>query len=461
MKTLERATWCLAAVLLMSLASWAQDRAARREAAVRRAVGAREVMQERLRAISLGRSKLTQSVQQLRAHVQQANQDGSEDGDFDNYSYLIPLVTNEDGARTNLGLNNITRYSVQKRRANPEASVLVQLYDPAGNLDRWDIYSVRSNQMRQINRIMTSLPPVEGGGAATTGWLLIFSDEPITAWASVILDRVNNDPAVQLAIADQIFKPAAFVESKGTPFHPLLIKSSVKSGSFKSRLAVVNVGTGTGSIRINLFDRNGVLQESLPPVDVGPLGMFVSDDIRSSVSGTFGQIVIEVEDPKPNAYDEVPEIIATSLVESTTGPFAGFFPAYAMPQPDTLAVAGVWEGNVTGDIMNAQIRVTLQQERDMLYGVLDILSGTFPTVNRGFLIAGEVSEGKYLLEIRDFFDECDTDDDPCSFVGFRLFAPDVVGTTMSGDAVFFEETGRFDRGKFELERIHDIYVPEE
>lgn len=461
MQIAERTIWCLTAVLLMSLASWAQDRAARREAAMRRAVGAREVMQERLRAIRLSRSNLTRSVKQLRAPVQQANQESSQDGDYDNYSYLIPLVTKEDGARTNLGLNNLSRYSVQKRAVDPEASVLVLLYDPSGNLDRWDIFPVRSNQMRQINRIMTSLPPADGGGAATTGWLLIFSDEPITAWASVILDRVNNDPAVQLAIADQIFKPSAFVESKGTPANPLLIKSSVKSGSFKSRLAVVNVGSGAGTLRIKLFDRNGVVQESLPPVDVGPFGMFVTDDIRSSVPGTFGQIVIEVEDPKPEAYDEVPAIIATSLVESTTGPFSGFFPAYAMPQSDTPAVAGVWEGDVTGDLMNAQVRVTLHQERDMLYGALDILSGTFPTVYREFLIAGEVSEGKFYLEIRDFFDDCSTDDDPCSIVGFRLFAPEVVGNTMSGDAVFFEETGRFDRGNFQLERKHDIYVPEE
>ena len=459
MKALQRATWCITAVLLLSPASWAQDRGARREAAVRRMVGAREAMLDRVRAIRLNQSIPAQSVLKLQSHLQQANQEGSEDGDHDNYSIVIPLVTNENGARTNVGLNNFTRNSVQKEANPPVASVAIGLFDPSGNLDRTGVFSVRPNQMLQINGIMTRLSPYEGRGTATTGWLLIFSDEPITAWASVILDRVSNDPAMELAIADQIFKPAAYVESQGTPYNPLLIQSSVKAGSFKSRLAVVNVGSGTGIVRIKLFDRNGVLQGSLPDVNVVENGMFVSDDIRSSVPGTYGQIVIEVDYPKE--YDGEPQIMATSLVESTTGPFAGFFPAFALPQPSTTAVAGVWEGPVTGTIINAKVRVTLHQERDMLYGALDILSGDFPTVYQGFVIGGAVVNGTFLLEIRDFFDNCATGDDPCPFIGFRLFAPEVVGNTMSGDAIYFDQTGRFDRGEFELERKRDIYHPKE
>ena len=462
MQTLQRTTWCLCAVLLLSPATWAQDRGTGREAAVRRAVGARKAMQDRLRAIRLSQSNPTRSLLKLQSHLQQAHQQGAEDGDYDNYSIVIPLVTNEDGARTNVGLNNFSRFSVQKG-ADPQASVAIGLYDPSGNLDRSGVYSVRSNQMLQINRIMTALRPVDGGGAATTGWLLIFSDEPITAWASVILDRVNNDPAMELAIADQIFKPSAFVESQGTPSNPLLIQSSVKAGSFKSRLAVVNIGSGTGRLRIKLFDRTGVLQRSLPPVDVRASGMFVSNDIRSPVPGTYGQIVIEVDYPNPEQIDGEPQIIATSLVESTTGPFAGFFPAFSLPRPNTMAIAGIWEGQVTGEIMNADVKVTLHQERDMLYGALEILSGTFPTIDREFLVGGEVVNGTFLLEIRDFFDAPPTRDALPPFIGFRLFAEaeDVEGKIMSGDTVYFDETGRFDRGNFQLERKRDLYHPVE
>ena len=463
MQILERATWCLTAVLLMSSASWAQDRGAGREAALRRAVGGREAMQDRVRAIRLSRPSLNGTLQKLRSQLQQANQEGSGDGDYDNYSIVIPMVTSEDGARTNVGLNNFTRYSVQKGRADPKASVLILLYDPSGNLDRVGFFDVRSNQMLQINDIFRhrGMVPEPGRGTATTGWLLIFSDEPITAWASVILDRADNDPAMELAIADQIFKPAAFVESKGTPWNPLLIKSSVKAGSFKSRLAVVNVGQGTGSLRIKLFDRNGALQKTLPSVDVRANGMFVSDDIRSSVPGTFGQIIIEVDYPNPERIEGEPVIVATSLVESTTGPFAGFFPAFALPQPDTPAIAGIWEGDLTGTITNAEIKVTLHQERDMLYGVLEIVSGAFPTLDREFLIEGEVVNGSIRLEIENFFDAPPSRDALPPFIGFRLFAEEVEGQMMSGDTIYFDEMDRFDKGNFTLERIHDLYDPKE
>ena len=454
MRTLERTTWCLCAVLLLSPATLGQDRGAGREAAARRAVGGREAMHDRVRAIRLSQSNPARSLLKLQSHLQQANQESFEG---DNYINLIPLVTNENGARTNVGLNNFTRFSVHKG-ADPQASVAIGLYDPSGELDRAGVYSVRSNQMLQINGIMTALRPVDGGGAATTGWLLIFSDEPITAWASVILDRVNNDPAMELAIADQIYKPSAFVESQGTPSNPLLIQSSVKAGSFKSRLAVVNIGSGTGRLRIKLFDRTGVLQRSLPPVDVRASGMFVSNDIRSSVPGTWGQIIIEVE--YPEQYDGEPRIIATSLVESATGPFAGFFPAFALPQPDTTAIAGVWEGSVTGEIMNAQVRVTLYQERDMLYGTLDILSGTFPTIDREFLIGGEVVNGSFFLEIRDLFDACVSEDDPCRFIGYRLFAPSISGDVMNGDTIYFDEADRYNKGNFSLTRVSAVYPPE-
>ena len=56
MQTLERAIWCLCAVLLLSPATWAQDRGTGREAAARRAVGARKAMHDRLRAIRLSQS---------------------------------------------------------------------------------------------------------------------------------------------------------------------------------------------------------------------------------------------------------------------------------------------------------------------------------------------------------------------------------------------------------------------
>ncbi len=453
MRIPEWTRWCLSGLLLLSSVAWAQDRGTGREAvAGRPSVGDREAMHDRARAIRLSQSNRTRSLLALRNHLEKANQTIFEG---DNYVNMIPFVTSENGARTNIGINNFSQFSVFKG-TNPEASVAVGLYDQFGNLDRSDVFRVRSNQMLQINQVMTALSPISGRGTATTGWLLIFSDEPITAWASVILDRVNNDPAIELAIADQVFKPSAFVESQGTPSNPLIIQSSVKLGTFKSRLAVVNIGDGEGRVRVNLFDRAGALQQTLPPVDVPADGMFVSDDIRSTVPGTFGQITIEVEDLN-SADGDIPRIIATSLVESTSGPFAGFFPAFALPQPTTPAIAGVWEGSVTGAIMNARVRMALFQERDMLYGTFDILSGAFPTIDRQFFIRGEVVNENYVLEIRDLFDACNAEGDPCVFFAYRLFAPPINGNTMSGDTIYFDESDQSDKGSFNLTRVGAIY----
>ena len=457
MQIAVRTIWSLIAVLLLSPANWAQDRGAGRAHAQRRTVGTMQAMQDRVRAIRLSLSNSSRSLLKLQHHLQQANQESFEG---DNYVSVIPLVTSENGARTNVGLNNFSRFSVHKD-ADPVAGVAIGLYDPSGNLDRRGFFDVRSNGMRQINDVFSKLEPVDGGGAATTGWLLIFSDEPVTAWASVILDRVSNDPAMELAVADQIFKPGAYVESQGTPFNPLLIQSSAGVGSFKSRLAVVNIGSGAGRLRIKLLNNAGDVQESLAPVTVRANGMFVDNDIRSTVPGTFGPIVIEVEDLNPTRGDLNPRIVATSLVESTTGPFAGFFPAFALPQPDNPAIGGVWEGEVTGGIMNAQVQVTLHQERDMLYGILGILGGSFPTTDREFLVSGEVVNGSVILEIQDLFDDCFVEDDPCTFIGYRMFASSISGNTMDGDTIYFDETDRFDRGNFSLTRVGAVYPPDE
>lgn len=450
MQTFERTIWCLSGLLLLSSAGLARNRAAGPHPDDQR-----EVMQDRVRAIRLSLSHATGPLSRLPTQVEQANQESIEG---DNFVNIIPFVTSENGARTNIGINNFSRSSLSQGES-PAANVLIGLYSPSGKLDRAGTFSVRSNEMFQINHIINVLDPVQGGGSATTGWLLIFSDEPVTAWASVILDQTSNDPAMLVAIADQIFKPAAFVESQGTPSNPLLIYSSVKGGAFKSRLAIINIGSGEGRLTVKLFSQSGALQEALPAVSIDPSGMFVSDDIRMPVPGTFGPITIEVEDIDTQD-NSMPRVVATSLIESTTGPFAGFLPAFALPQPTTSAIAGVWEGSVTGAITNAEVRLTLYQERDMLYGRLDILGGAFPTTDRVFGIKGDVSAESVLLEIQQVVDDCrHVDSDPCTMFAYRMFAESLSGSTMSGDTVYIDRSDRSDRGSFTLERVGPIYRP--
>ena len=451
MRISGRTIWCLSSLLLLSTASLAQDRTAGGHG-----VDQRQAMQDRIRTIRHSLSNPGRSLSRLPIQVDQVKQEGIDGTNFVN---IIPFVTKENGARTNVGINNFSQSSLA-RGERPEATVEIGLYGRSGDLDRSGIFSVRSNEMLQINHIINVLDPVQGGGSATTGWLLIFSDEPVTAWASVILDQTSNDPAMLVAIADQIFKPAAFVESQGTPSNPLLIHSSVKGGAFKSRLAIINIGSGEGRLTVKLFSQSGALQEALPAVSIDPSGMFVSDDIRMPVPGTFGPITIEVEDVDTEDNYR-PRIVATSLIESTTGPFAGFLPAFALPRNTTSAIAGTWEGSVTGGITNAEVRLTLYQERDMLYGRLEILSGTFPTTDRFFDIKGDVIDGSVLLEIQQVLDDCrHPDSDPCTVFAYRLFAESISGNTLSGDSVYIDGSGRSDSGSFTLNRMGAIYTSE-
>ena len=356
------------------------------------------------------------------------------------YVNIIPYVAADANTRTNLGLNNFSQNSLT-HGASPNTVVAIGLFDPQGRLAGSGEFTVGSNHLLQLDNIISRL-----GGNIAAGWLLIYSDEPLTAWASVVRND-NNDPAIELAIADQINKPAAFVESTGTR---LMIQSSAKGATFQSSLAVVNVGSGDGNLTIRIYDNVGVLlntKTAFLPAD----GMYVDNDIRSAAPGTFGQIVIEVTDA--NAGDNnTPRLVANSFIRSTNGT-SGFFPAFALPQANTTSIAGRWEGTLSGgSLINAQARIDLFQERDMLYGKLEILSGTFPTTRRDFLVVGDIINNSYVIQIQNIFDS----DPSLSLLSYRLFG-ELVGGRLQGDAIYFDERNRSAVGTFNLGRTGDIY----
>jgi hypothetical protein len=356
------------------------------------------------------------------------------------YVNIVPFVAADANTRTNLGLNNFSQNSLT-HGPSPITNVVIGLFDAQGTPSGSGEFTVGSNQLLQLDNIVSRL-----GGSITAGWLLIYSDEPLTAWASVVRND-NNDPAIELAIADQINKPGAFVESTGTR---LMIQSSAKGATFQSSLAVVNVGAGDGNLLVKIYDNVGVLRNTksaLLPAD----GMFIDNDIRSNVPGTFGQIVIEVTDA--NAADtKSPRLVANSFIRSTNGT-SGFFPAFALPQSNTISIAGIWEGTLSGgSLINAQARIDLFQERDMLYGRLQILSGTFPTTSRDFLVVGDVVDNSYAIQIQNIFDS----DPNRSLVSYRLFGL-LSGGRLQGDTIYFDELNRSSVGTVNLGRTGDIY----
>jgi hypothetical protein len=360
--------------------------------------------------------------------------------DGSSYVSIIPYVAADANTRTNLGLNNFSSNSLT-HGANPSTGVVIGLFDSQGNLSGSKELTVGSNQLLQVNDIISQM-----GSNIAAGWLLIYSDEPLTAWVSVVRND-NNDPAIELAVADQINKPAAFVESTGTR---LMIQSSAKLGAFQSSLAVVNVGSGDGNLVVKLYDNAGSLINTKTAF-LRADGIYIDNDIRSNVTGTFGQIVIEVTDA--NASDSnTPRLVANSFIRSTNGT-SGFFPAFAMPQSNTTSIAGRWEGTLSGgSLINAQARIDLFQERDMLYGRLEILSGTFPTTSRNFLVVGDVVDNSYVIQFQNIFDG----DSNHSLISYRLFGL-LSGGRIQGDAIYFDELNRSSVGTFNLGRTGDIY----
>jgi hypothetical protein len=390
-------------------------------------------------------------LQDLRHKLQVQSAASFDDGS--SYVAVIPYVTKENGSRSNLGLNNYSQISFV-HGIHPSASVTVFLFDQQGNARRSGSYTVAPNELLQINDVLSQLPTIVDpvlGGNVLTGRLLIFSDEPLTAWASVISNS-NEDPSVELAVADQIYKPAAFVESTGSV---LAIQSSAKTAKFQSSLAVVNVGSGDGNLFVDIYDQTGNLITT-KQATIKENGMFIDNDIRGVAPGTYGQIVIEVTDPD-TTDDKVPRLVANSIVKSAVNGTGGFFPAFALPHPKTKSIAGIWEGMLQGTLINAQVRIQLFQERDMLYGTLDVLSGTFPTVNRNFSISGDVTvngeDNSYLLQLQDAFDN----DDARTFFSYRMYVPPITGTSMTGDSIYYDEKDRRESGSFSLVRSGPIY----
>jgi len=400
-------------------------------------ISSRESLRLRKSSRSVHDLSFLTSLQRLKQKMEshsQVNAPGA------SYVCIIPYIAADATTRTNLGLNNFSHDSFT-HSTNPTANALVGLLDPQGTLIGTANYQIASNQLLQINDVFSKL-----GGVSGVGWLLIFSDEPLTAWASVI-NNANNDPSIELAVADQINKPAAFVESTGTR---LLIQSSVKTVTFRSTLAVANVGSGDGELSIKIYNDSGALIQTLQatlPAD----GMYVNNDIRSGANGTFGQIVIEVTDTNTND-DRTPRLVANSLVRSSNGTSA-FFPAFALPQENTISIAGIWEGTLlAGTLISAQVRLSLFQERDMIYGTLDVLSGVFPTVARNFSISGEIVNNNYVFQIQDIVDSNSAN----SLISYR-FLGGLTGNRLKGDTIYFDELGRNAVGTFDLGRTGSIY----
>ncbi len=344
------------------------------------------------------------------------------------YSYMnfVPYVTRESGMRTNLGVNNTGSGSVVKG-TNPKAVVDILLVDSTGFLSGEKTFTVGSNELLQINDVITAVQ-----GDVDYGWLLMASDEPIDVWASVILNS-TNDPSIQIGTA--------------FPARNLMIQSSVKSGTFQSWLNIINNGSTGGNVSIKIYDHSGQLL-STKTVFIEQFGMYLDRDIRNAVPGTYGQILIEAE-------DEGVYLLANSMVLSSNSTGA-FFPAVPLASPGIKSAAGVWEGSLKGSQISPQLRVSLYQERSSFYGGLEIVGGSIPAASQSLSLNGyqtiESDIPKYYMQV-------DSTDSAVNYFLMELYSGVVDGATMTGKFLYVDEKGNKDTGTFTLNRTGDLFVP--
>jgi hypothetical protein len=87
----------------------------------------------------------------------------------------------------------------------------------------------------------------------------------------------------------------------------------------------------------------------------------------------------------------------------------------------------------------------------MLYGYLDVLSGTFPNAQRSFLISGEVMDDSYALVIQDNVDSFDDTLISYRFVGYHT--PARLELVM----LYSDNKNRQDSGTLTLYRTGNAY----
>jgi hypothetical protein len=317
-----------------------------------------------------------------------ANPDLAGSGQY-SYCYFIPYVTSANNTRTNIGINNYGLRSVTKGNL-PTANVRMLLFDEQGRSQGEQVVQVQSNQLYQINGIINRF-----GSSSSTGWMQLWADEPITAWASVI-NNSTNDPSIESAVVLSTGMFDAYVEGLAVGVDEpgyqsrLLIASSARLGVWQSSLVITNVSEMGGNYLLTIYDNSGQVLFSGSQY-IGPNSMYVNDDVRSIGPGTYGQIIIE-----PQTQGLV--LIASSLIKTANGTGA-FFPARTLPSSSNPSMAGLWEGTTnTQSEGPMKVKFSVSQDGARVFGFGSYTLPNYSYSSGDFPVSGELIGDTLVLE---------------------------------------------------------------
>ncbi len=184
----------------------------------------------------------------------------------------IPLAADTIQFRTNLGVNN---------PSDKQATVDILLVNSIGEILSEKSVTIPAHGLVQINHVLRFM---EGQETLTgrEGYLVLESEDAITAWASFI-DNFSNDPVIFRSI------PAAEADEK------FIIPSSADSSGYKTALLIVNTSSQSGLITIHSYDISGNIQTTLENLPIGPNGWIHFEDFyqKAGVLNVFGPLVVE------------------------------------------------------------------------------------------------------------------------------------------------------------------------
>src|SRR5262249_52490805 len=155
-------------------------------------------------------------------------------------------------------------------------NVTTTLVDNDGMILARKSFTVQPRGLHQINSVGRFLYD-DHLGNEIYGQLYIESDHPVSAWASQI-NNLSNDPSILL--------------SKTSGGTKLLVPSVANTATFRSSLAVVNVGSSGAIVVVTAYDTNGSFLSTVLMPAVVPGNGIAFDNILQAlgISQGFGPI---------------------------------------------------------------------------------------------------------------------------------------------------------------------------
>jgi DNA-binding beta-propeller fold protein YncE len=187
------------------------------------------------------------------------------------FSNYLPFAFDTATYRSNLVINNLSLV---------EANASITLIDKDGNQLAAGTVKVPANGLKQINNVNQYLKGVNTS-TNTQGALSINADQPITSFISLI-DNASNDPSLQVGRADGSVKQ--------------LVHAVTNTGSFRSRLFVLNLASVVNSIQLTARNNDtGEVLATKTGISIPKNGFYLSNDVLSDmgVTGKFGPLDIE------------------------------------------------------------------------------------------------------------------------------------------------------------------------